>query len=91
MQIGVTLADGFIKDFPQKEATSTKRDKKLQARREKAINLLFAKAATAAKHKKFNMYQRAKLGQAFQGHLLDAGYDQEIVRDLTKDVLIRFA
>ena len=39
---------------------------------------------------RFNVYQKAKLGNTFRWNLLDAGYEANYAKDLTQWVLVQF-
>lgn len=39
---------------------------------------------------KFNLFQKAKLGNTFRWTLMDAGYEEAFAKDLTQWVLVRF-
>ncbi|TYC49989.1 hypothetical protein ETQ85_25545 [Zoogloea oleivorans] len=80
-----TLAENFAKGFP---ADQGKPDKKSQARKEKAAQMLFFQAKAFAREHRLNIYKKARFGQAFQKRLAELGYNDEFSRTLTQEVLV---
>lgn len=82
---GLSLAEFFAKRIP---AASIPASGKRQL--EKAFEVI-AKLHTQIRQfridHKMNMYQKAKLANAFQWKLIDLGYDKAIVQELAKELL----
>lgn len=54
-----------------------------------ALVKLFAQIERFKQANKLNMYKKAKLGNAFKWKLIDRGYADEFVEEMTKEVLLR--
>lgn len=85
-KLGVSLADFFMKkmplDDPKKKSLSIKS-------KQEVLNTLFSQIHQFKLKHTLNIYQKAKLGNAFKWKLLDANYDPELVDELTKALLLK--
>lgn len=79
------LADGFSKLFPA--TSSPKPDRKQTARKEKALQNLVFQTRKFSQSQKLNIYKKARFGQAFQRRMFELGYDEELARTLTQEVV----
>ena len=86
-KFGATLANFFIERIPLE-----KPNKKIKsmAKKQEVLNTMFSQIPPFKVKHKLNIYKKAKLGNAFKWKLLDAGYDPEIVDELTKELLLKF-
>jgi hypothetical protein len=85
-QFGTTLADFFIEKMPA--ATLDKSEKATQKKRE-VLQKITAQAEVFKISHKLNLYKKAKLGNAFKWKLLDGGYPEDVVDELTRALLVR--
>lgn len=53
-----------------------------------ALEKLFAQIERFKQGNKLNMYKKAKLANAFKWKLIDHGYTDEFVNEMTKEVLL---
>lgn len=85
-EFGISLANFFCEKFPLE--LGRKKNKSL-AQRQKVLENMFRQIAEFKKLYKLNMYKKAKLGNSFKWHLIEAGYDHEFVDEMTKIVLLK--
>lgn len=78
-EFGGSLADLLAERFP------TRSPKKAP----EALAKLFAQIDRFKQTNKLNMYKKAKLGNAFKWKLIDHGYTDEFIEEMTKEVLLR--
>jgi hypothetical protein len=81
---GKELALFFAKKFPansKKEITA--------AKRKEVIAKMLYKVDQFKLKNKLNFYKKAKFGNAFQWTLKDIGYTDELIGELTKELLLR--
>lgn len=78
-EFGSSLADFLADRIP------TKSPKKAP----EALAKLFAQIEHFKQTNKLNMYKKAKLGNAFKWKLIDHGYTDEFIEEMTKEVLLR--
>ena len=81
---GQELALFFINKFP-----ANAQKEKSTAKRKEVITKMFYKIDQFKKNNKLNFYKKAKFGNVFQWTLKDAGYADEFIGDLTKELLLR--
>ncbi len=86
-QFGTTLAEFFIERIPADDSCKT--DKSINKTQEVINKMLLQIQIYKANHK-LNIYKKAKLANAFKWKLIDAKYQQEVVDELTKTVLVNF-
>jgi hypothetical protein len=68
------------------DKTDEKYDKKLKA----TMRKLDQQIDWLKLQHRFNFYQKAKLGNSFRWGLMDAGYPEQLAKELTQWVLVRF-
>lgn len=76
-RFGEELADFLAERIP------TKNPKKAP----EALDKLFARIEQFRQANKLNMYKKAKLGNAFKWKLIDYGYEDDFIDEMTKEVL----
>lgn len=86
-EFGAHLADFFIRRVPLVDSKNAQ--KTSMANKRAVLNEMFRQIEKFKTEHAMNFYKKAKLGNAFKWALLDAGYDSEIVDDLTKEVLLQ--
>lgn len=82
---GHSLAEFFAKRVPADSIPAS--GKKQLAKAFEVIGKLHAQIRQFRSEHNLNMYQKAKLANAFQWKLLELGYDKTIVPELTKELL----
>jgi hypothetical protein len=87
VEFGKFLAQFFMERLPLE--TATKKVKSMN-RRQEVIGKMFAQIDRFKVGRKFNLYKKAKLGNAFAWTLKDANYDHDFVDQLTRELLFRF-
>jgi hypothetical protein len=75
---GKSLADFLAERIP------TKNPKKAP----EALNKIFAQIEQFKLTNRLNMYKKAKLGNAFKWKLIDYGYEDDFIDEMTKEVLL---
>jgi hypothetical protein len=83
---GTELARSFAARVPLERELS---DRKFEAKAKTAIAQLQSSVAKFKDANRLNFYQRAKLGNAFQWALKDAGYPPEYVAKLTDLLMLQ--
>ena len=83
-KFGISLADFFSERI--KLDSSSKKAKTTSQKVEIIKKMLVQVHAFKIKHHP-NFYKKAKFANAFKWHLIDKGYDQAFVNELTKDIL----
>ena len=83
MQFGETLAQFHNERISLDSAQGKKDEKKRQA----SLDKLFRQMSRFRAEHKLNVYQNAKMGNAFKWNLKDAGYDSDYVDQLTKQLM----
>lgn len=78
MECGVTLADFVAERIPNQ------RPKKAP----EALAKLFAHIERFKQDNKLNMYKKAKLANAFRWKLVDHGYADDFIDEITKEILL---
>lgn len=81
---GKELALFFIHKLP---ATSLKQQ--TAVKRKEIIKKMVYKVDQFKQKNKLNFYKKAKFGNVFQWTLRDAGYADELIGELTKELLLR--
>ncbi|MBI5792159.1 MAG: hypothetical protein HZA63_11850 [Rhodocyclales bacterium] len=76
---GVKLADFLAERIPNKSPKKAP----------EALAKLFAQVDDFKQSHKFNLYKKAKLGNAFKWRLVDHGYTDEFIEEMTKELLLR--
>lgn len=84
-EFGLSLAEFFAQRVPPESIPAT--DKKPLRKVEDVLSKMHAKLQQYRSGHKLNMYQKARLGNAFQWKLFDLGYDKLIVEELTRELL----
>jgi hypothetical protein len=84
-QFGETLA-GFFSERVPADDTGKKvpASKKLETVEKMALQVQIFKV-----NHKLNLYKKAKLANSFKWKLLDAGYQSEVVDELTRTLLVK--
>jgi len=77
-EFGHSLADFLAERIPSKSPKKAP----------EAMAKLFAKVDQFKVANKLNMYKKAKLGNAFKWKLIDYGYTDEFIDEMTKEVLM---
>jgi hypothetical protein len=85
-KLGAELAQLFIDQIPP--AMVAKKDKSI-SRKKEVLRKITYKIDQFKRENKLNVYKKAKLGNAFQWALKDAGYDPAFVSELTKEILLK--
>jgi len=85
-QIGQSIALQFIAGIP---ASSLKNLHKISPKQKKVIENIHNQLVKINTEKKFNPYKKAKLADAFQKELMNANYEPEFVRKMTKEVVLQ--
>ena len=62
--------------------------KSLPKKQMETIEKMFAQAQRFSKEHKLNVYKKAKLGSAFKWQLKELGYPDELINELTKEILL---
>lgn len=75
---GESLADFLAERIP------TKNPRKAP----EALDKIFARVEQFKQTHRLNMYKKAKLGNAFKWKLIDYGYEDEFIDEMTKEVLL---
>ena len=86
-QFGATLADFYIERVPVGDIEK-KADKKIEKKRQDAVQKMVAQAEIFKINNKLNLYKKAKLGNAFKWKLLDSGYPADVADELTRIILV---
>ncbi|HSH73180.1 MAG TPA: hypothetical protein VK974_09005 [Methylophilaceae bacterium] len=86
-KFGTELAEFFIRRIPLADVTS--KNKTSMANKRAALNEMFRQIDKFKIEHRMNFYKKAKLGNAFKWMLLEAGYNSEIIDDLTKEILLK--
>ncbi len=86
-ELGASLAANFIDTAPEKSAR--KRNK--GAGRDAQIQRFLAQVDREAMPLKLGLFGRAKLANAFKWHLLENGFEPEVVDELTRMLLLRLS
>lgn len=77
-EFGVKLADFLAERIPNKSPKKAP----------DALAKLFAQIEVFKQSHKLNMYKKAKLGNAFKWRLIDHGYTDEFIEEMTKELLL---
>lgn len=85
-QFGMELAAFFSERIPPE---ASRRKEKTLAKKQEVLSKMFQQIERFKLQHKLNVYKKAKFGNAFQWALKDAGYDQEFISALTKELLIK--
>jgi len=85
-QFGLTLAL-FFSDRVSLEAGKGGK-KSLPKKQLEAVNKMFMQAEHFRSEHKLNIYKKAKLGNVFKWRLRELGYANELVDELTKELLL---
>ena len=85
-KFGISLAEFFIERIPLE--MPHKKIKSLEKKQE-VLNTMFSQIPPFKIKHKLNIYQKAKLGNAFKWKLLDADYDPALVDELTKALMLK--
>jgi len=86
-KFGSDLAEFFIRRIPLVDSANT--NKTSMANKRAALNEMFRQIEKFKIEHKMNFYKKAKLGNVFKWTLIEAGYNSEIVDDLTKKLLLK--
>lgn len=68
---------------------TSRRKEKTPAKKQEVLNKMFHQIERFKLQHKLNVYKKAKFGNSFQWALKDAGYDQEFINALTKELLLK--
>ncbi len=85
MEFGASLAKFYSDRIP---ADAAEQKDKPVAKKQEVLDKMFRKMALFNVDHKLNMYQRARLGNAFKWALKDAGHDPALVDHLTKELML---
>lgn len=85
-KFGQSLAQLFIAKIPVKIEPGQKAS---IAEQLKVVDQAHAQIEQFKKDHKLNIYKKAKLGSAFKYELIAAGYQSELIDNLTKGVLLK--
>ena len=77
-RFGDSLADFVAERIPSKSPKKAP----------EALAKLFAQIERFKQSNKLNMYKKAKLANAFKWKLIDCGYTDEFIEEMTKEVLL---
>lgn len=86
MDFGQAMADHLADRLPKAEA---KPGKKAEKKRAEVAAGMLAQVDRFARSTRLNTYKKAKLGNAFKWRLLDLGYEDRFVDEMTKELLLR--
>jgi hypothetical protein len=86
-KFGITLAEFFIERVPMEEPG---RKSKSIKRKEEVIQKMVQQIKVYRINNKLNIFQKAKLGNAFKWKLLNENYPSDFVDELTKTLLVNF-
>ena len=78
VECGATLAEFVVERIPNKNPKKAP----------EALAKLFAHIERFKQDNKLNMYKKAKLANTFRWKLVDYGYTNEFVDEMTKEVLV---
>ncbi len=81
-QFGKGLAESFAEKYPDLEK------KKDVYKRAKVIGKLNSEVKQFAQSHSLNFYKKAQLGNAFKWALIEKGFENEFVDELTKEVIL---
>jgi hypothetical protein len=84
---GTELAKAFMARVPLNADVN---DRKFENKARSAIGQLDRSVTTFRKEHQLNMFQKAKLGNAFKWTLRDAGYPAETIDKLTDLLMLQF-
>jgi hypothetical protein len=84
-QFGHSLADFFAQRVPPEAIPAT--EKKPLRKTGEVIAKMHTKLIDYRSSHKLNVYQKARLANAFQWRLFDLGYDKVIVQEIAKELL----
>ena len=86
-EFGRTLAQFFVERIPKPSSDG----KKVALNKQfETVDKLYLKVDQYKLDNKLNVYQKAKLANAFKYELLAAGYDPKLVDQLTSGLLLKF-
>lgn len=85
-EFGTSLAEYFMERMP---LGFDLKEKKFAAKAQQTLVQMTRKAEEFRRGHKLNMFQKAKLGNAFKWKLKDAGYDAIYVDELTEWLMLR--
>lgn len=86
-KFGLELAAFFIERIPPE---ASRRKDKTTAKKQEVLSKMFQQIARFKLRHKLNFYKKAKFGNSFQWALKDAGYANDFIKDMTKEVLLKF-
>lgn len=86
-KFGIELAAFFTERIPPE---ISHRKEKTSAKKKEVLSKMFQRIERFKLQYKLNVYKKAKFGNSFQWALKDAGYDQEFINALTKELLLKF-
>lgn len=86
-KFGIELATFFTERIPPEVSH---RKHKTPAKKQEVLSKMFQQIERFKFQHKLNIYKKAKFGNSFQWALRDAGYDQEFINALTKELLLKF-
>jgi len=81
------LAEEFIKKYPT-ALNCDLQDRKAVKRRGKAIDTIYYKARDYSAKVKLGVYSKARIGNKFMWALKEEGYEEVLIEELTKGLLI---
>ncbi len=86
--LGADAAERFMTEIPPTNFQKTEKNLARQAKVLEGIDLVIEQYQAK---KKLNALKKAKLADAFQNALLEAGYERQFVLDITKRVVMKMA
>jgi len=86
-RFGQALAQSFIERLPPSPGLGSKQ---FEARARDNLARLTKQIAAFRNTTKLNLYQKAKLGNAFKWTLREAGYEAQYVDELTEWLMLQF-
>lgn len=84
-EFGSTLATFFDEKF---HANAKVKDHKVSVKQQKLVLEVMSKAQQFKATHKLNVYQKAKLGNAFKWKLHDLGHEGQLIDLMTKDLML---
>lgn len=85
----LSLANSFINDFPLEQNVKPHSSKKYQKRLNKALRNIDTKINDFKSSNKISIYKKARIGNKFMWSLKEHDYDNQLVEEITKQLLIK--
>ena len=88
-EFSLSLAEGFLHDFPIEADEKNKSRIKNQKKFNKALKNIDIKIQEYKSSNKLNIYKKARIGNKFMWFLKEHGYAEDLVEEITKHILIK--